>query len=189
MTQLDSVFFTSDTHFGHKNILKFCRNTRIGDTPDEMDENIIRRWNEQVKPNDYVFHLGDVAFCGIEKAKAILSRLNGNIVLIRGNHDSEGMVRLDRWVDVHDIHRLKIHDQSLMLCHYPIYEWDNIHRGAYHLHGHVHGNKMPIGGRIMDVGIDARPTGDMKLFTWDEIHAAMQEKAIRTHGDSTHPNK
>jgi calcineurin-like phosphoesterase family protein len=87
---MPSVFLTSDTHFGHLGVCKFTgpdgvTKLRPWDTPEEMDEEMVRRWNETVRPNDKVYHLGDVVIN--RKALKTLSRLNGDKVLIKGNHD------------------------------------------------------------------------------------------------------
>jgi calcineurin-like phosphoesterase family protein len=81
----DGVFFTSDTHFGHTNILKYC--DRPFSSTEEMDEEIIRCWNSVVKPDNIVFHLGDFAFGTIAQWETYRNRLNGHIHLILGNHD------------------------------------------------------------------------------------------------------
>ena len=87
---MPAVFLTSDTHFGHTGVCRFTRNDgvtklRPWTDPDEMDEEMVKRWNETVRPNDKVYHLGDVVIN--RKALKIMSRLNGDKVLIRGNHD------------------------------------------------------------------------------------------------------
>ena len=79
-----NIYFTSDTHFGHANILNFCK--RPFKDVDEMNEELIKRWNEVISKEDTVFHLGDFAFGGAEIWNKTLPRLNGHIVLILGNH-------------------------------------------------------------------------------------------------------
>jgi len=83
----ERIWFTSDTHFGHKNILKFCPNSRPVKSVEEHDERLIRNWQEQVGQNDRVYHLGDFFFCNGDRAKKILDRLPGQIHFIHGNHD------------------------------------------------------------------------------------------------------
>lgn len=78
------IFFTSDLHFGHQNILKFCN--RPWKTTEEMDEALIKRWNSVVGKDDIVFNLGDFAFAPDRRWKEVLSRLNGHHYLILGNH-------------------------------------------------------------------------------------------------------
>ncbi len=77
-----TVWFTSDTHFAHRNVIEFCK--RPFASIEEMDEEIIRRWNERVEPGDRVYHLGDFAFGDHDP---YLSRLNGMKNLVIGNHD------------------------------------------------------------------------------------------------------
>lgn len=79
-----NIFFTSDTHFGHINILNFCERP-FKDT-DEMDEVIITNWNNKVGKNDIVFHLGDFAFATNKRWQELIHRLNGKIILVLGNH-------------------------------------------------------------------------------------------------------
>lgn len=79
------VWVISDTHFSHKNIIDYTK--RPFDDTEEMDNVIIQNWNKLVKPNDLIFHLGDVFFGGAERSKYIAGRLNGRKILIRGNHD------------------------------------------------------------------------------------------------------
>lgn len=80
------VFIISDTHFGHKNIIRYCGRP-FKDT-EEMDREMIKNWNEVVSNQDLVIHLGDVALCSKERFKNIMSQLNGRKMLIRGNHDN-----------------------------------------------------------------------------------------------------
>lgn len=81
----DRLFFTSDTHFNHTNILQYCN--RPFKTVDQMNETIITNWNNVVEPDDVVFHLGDFCLGGAEEWDKILDRLNGRIYLVLGNHD------------------------------------------------------------------------------------------------------
>lgn len=81
----DKVFFTSDTHFKHANIIKFCE--RPFGSIEEMNEALIANWNRVVGKDDFVFHLGDFCFGGSEAWNSILDRLNGKIYLVLGNHD------------------------------------------------------------------------------------------------------
>ena len=87
---MPSVFLVSDTHFGHSGVCRFTRNDgvtklRPWDNADEMDEAMVKAWNERVRPTDKVYHLGDVVIN--RRALSIMHRLNGDKVLIRGNHD------------------------------------------------------------------------------------------------------
>jgi len=154
-------WITSDLHFGHTNIMKFCPVTRGRFTDVEhMNATMIKEWNETVAPEDTVYILGDVAFCGIEKAVQILGQLNGTKILIEGNHDSK-LVKDRRFAscfkEIHKYLRFR-HDDGTMVVmfHFPILEWDQMHRGAVHFYGHVHGDKTGLEKyRARDAGFDS----------------------------------
>lgn len=174
----NDCFFTSDTHFFHKKIIEFCPDTRQGDTVDEMHELIIEKWNSQVSMTDTVYILGDFSFAKAKKTLLILPRLKGRLHLVRGNHDY--------WIDettrpyfesISDIKHLKFGNQKVMMCHHPIIDWTDMSNGAYHFHGHTHGDLI-LEGRAIDVGIDARPQKDMGLWVWEELDALMQQRPI-----------
>lgn len=174
-------WFTSDLHFWHKNILKFCPNTRKYETVEEMNRAIIKKWNEQVAPEDNVYILGDVFFCNAGQAIEILSQLPGHKHLILGNHDQviKDNATVRSFFD--SISEYKVITRSgkkVVMFHYPIWEWDKMHYGSYHLYGHVHGNSS-VPGRAMDVGIDGRE--DNGLWSWEEIDARLGKLEIRDH--------
>lgn len=150
-----ATYFTSDTHFGHDAI------RTLADRPfaslAEMDDALIRRWNEVVRPGDTVWHLGDFAHRRSRSLADYRSRLNGSIHLVRGNHDAdiEG-ADLALFASVAPMAELTLRGKSIILCHYPLREWDKAWRGAWHLHGHVHGrlDDEPH-GYSLDVGVDS----------------------------------
>lgn len=144
-------YFIADTHFGHSTVIRTCG--RPFRSVAEMNAAMIEQWNAAVGPDDRVFHLGDFCFKGSKLAKRILPELQGELVLIRGNHDTEGMMSLSRWSAVHDILEITSQGRRLVLCHYPMLEWPGCFRGAMHLHGHTHGRVPPTSARI-DVGVD-----------------------------------
>lgn len=152
-----SIFFTSDTHFFHQNILKYCPSTRKYANVQEMNEAIVADWNSKVASGDTVFHLGDMSFGRPAETEEILNRLNGRIVLIRGNHDPKNGKVFDildsRCEEIHEYFELKIQGFQLNMFHYPIRAWNKYHHGAFHLHGHSHGSCKPV-GRMLDVGWD-----------------------------------
>lgn len=80
-----NIFFTADHHFGHENIIKFSE--RPFESLEHMNEELIKRWNEKIGPGDTVYHLGDISLGKPDFTKEILDRLNGNIHLIKGNHE------------------------------------------------------------------------------------------------------
>lgn len=137
----EKIFFTSDTHFQHANIIKYCR--RPFKDVEENDEEIIRRWNEKVPIDSIVFHLGDVAFGDPKKVDKILMRLNGKIHLIIGNHDWRRIVSEHAWrfEDITQQINMKIGKRHIILNHYPMLAYSGAWRGedaTYQLFGHVH---------------------------------------------------
>ncbi|WNV10127.1 metallophosphoesterase family protein [Tardiphaga sp. 709] len=147
---MSKVFFTSDTHFGHERIIGLAR--RPYSSVSEMDESLIRAWNDRVGTSDTVYHLGDFAFCD---HGSYLSRLQGIKHLIRGNHDHRNRVRSDGglWQSVSDLAYLSVDGTDLVLCHYAMRVWKGSHKGAVHLYGHSHGS-LPGDSQSCDVGVD-----------------------------------
>jgi len=177
-----ATWFTSDLHFGHKNILKFSEETRKGfGNIDEHDEHLIDLWNSQVDNGDTIYILGDMFLCSKGKMRSILPRLNGKKHLIRGNHDHALVKEVsgsDYFEEIVDYKIFRKDGFSAVLFHFPILEWDGIHRGFFHLHGHTHGS-VQMEGRALDVGIDNRVGGDMKFWEWGEIVEWMEGRGIR----------
>ena len=143
------IFFISDTHFGHGNIIRHCN--RPFASVDEHDEVLITNINQSVGADDVLYHLGDFAF---KNHNYYLDRLECNhIHLLHGNHDKKitlhpkllqyGSFGID----------LKIKGYNFTLCHYPIRTWNLKHYGAIHLFGHVHHAPVQC-GLSWNVGVD-----------------------------------
>lgn len=138
---MPAVFLVSDTHFGHAGVCRFTRNDgvtklRPWDSAEEMDEEMIRRWNERVGPKDKVYHLGDVVIN--RKALPILNRLNGDKVLIRGNHDifkDEDYTPYFR--SLRGYHVMN----GMILSHIPVHP-ESLGRFGVNIHGHTHANRV-----------------------------------------------
>lgn len=136
---MPNVFFTSDLHFGHRNVIRF--DNRPFASAEEMDEALITNWNAKVGEEDTVYILGDVSWYSPNKTLEILGRLHGKKILIRGNHDK-------RWLSpkvspafesIHDYLEIKLSDRiHITLCHYPIVFFNRHHYGSYMFYGHVH---------------------------------------------------
>lgn len=149
------IWFTSDTHFGHKNILTFCE--RPFNSVEEMDNAIIERWNSKVGKDDIVFHLGDFAFASNKRWQDLIYKLNGKIYLILGNHDITrwpGTYTMQLFDRVENQMMLKIDNKyKVYLNHFPFLCYDGTYRNpedcTIQLHGHVH-------QRIGDIGKDAQ---------------------------------
>ena len=140
---MPAIFLVSDTHFGHTGVCKFTRNDgvtklRPWDNADEMDEEMIKRWNETVRPNDKVYHLGDVVIN--RKALKTLHRLNGDKVLIRGNHD---IFRDDEYRQYFRELRAYHILNGMIMSHIPIHV-DSLGRFGTNIHGHLHANRVMI---------------------------------------------
>lgn len=175
-------FITADLHFGHANIMKFCPNTRKFRDVDHMNESMIQEWNATVRPEDEVFILGDVAFCNAHNAVKILTRLNGSKILIEGNHDTKLLKDYQfrsQFKEVHNYLRYNHDGQLVIMFHYPIWEWDQMHRGAVQFFGHVHGGPNGLEKfRARDVAMDA--TGKVVSSLDDMIKDALKGE-IRKH--------
>ena len=134
-----NIFFISDPHFGHQNILKYC--DRPFKTTDEMNEFIVNRWNCLVKKDDIVFILGDIAFGGAGLFDQIMPKLNGQKYLILGNHDYKNMRDRykDYFVKVATKMFISIDGQPIILNHEPLLCFGGQMNGRiWHLFGHVH---------------------------------------------------
>jgi len=138
---MPSVFLVSDTHFGHAGVCRFTRNDgvtklRPWTDPAEMDEEMVRRWNDRVRPNDKVYHLGDVVIN--RKSLSIMDRLNGDKVLIRGNHDifkDEDYTPYFR--SLRGYHVMN----GMILSHIPVHP-ESLGRFGVNIHGHTHANRV-----------------------------------------------
>jgi calcineurin-like phosphoesterase family protein len=145
-----NVFFTSDFHLFHKNVIRFDNRPFVD--VNEMHIAIEEGWNKVVKPNDVVIYLGDLSFAkSIEKPMVdeMINNLNGEIHFVMGNHDKyEDIKKMTRFKSVSDYLEVRIAEndglrkvETLFCCmHYPIYSWNKSHHGSYMVHGHCHGN-------------------------------------------------
>lgn len=163
-TEEQGTFFTSDTHFGHENIIRYCRRPFANTV--EMDQAIIERWNEAVQDDDVIYHLGDFTLRGRDFAVRILRQLRGRIRIL-GNHwhhdkrwlpsgfGASGLYGRSKY-EVEILPPLAVRNlggRVLVMCHYPLGEWDRKHHGAWHLHGHSHGTHRGYGA-LLDAGVD-----------------------------------
>jgi calcineurin-like phosphoesterase family protein len=145
---MPSVFLVSDTHFGHAGVCKFTRDDgvtklRPWTDPDEMDEHMVKVWNETVKPADKVYHLGDVVIN--RKALGIMRRLNGDKVLIRGNHDIfRDEEYREHFREIRAYHVMN----GMILSHIPIHP-ESLARFGTNIHGHLHSNRVMKTSRFM----------------------------------------
>lgn len=175
-----TTFITSDIHFSHKSIIKYCPERRQGrvlppdDTPEFdvevtlMNELIVSNWNSMVRPEDEVWILGDVAMGQIKFAPGWIRQLNGKKHLVKGNHDKT-LVKLpefsELFVSVQNYKELsvKVDGKKHMLCmsHFPMTHWNSMNsdleKTSIHFHGHLHSDRTNLHrhqGAIVDVGMD-----------------------------------
>lgn len=185
-----TTFFTSDTHFGHARIIELC--ARPFSDVDEMNEEMIRRWNETVGPDDLVFHLGDVALGKIAESLPLVGRLNGKKVLVPGNHDrvfsGENEKKRARFrpeylkvfsTILYETEVVGLSDGTrVVLSHFPYFgdsQENDRHLdkrpsdlGEPLLHGHVH-EKWRTNGRQFNVGVDVNdfsPVHESVIQDW-----------------------
>jgi calcineurin-like phosphoesterase family protein len=158
--------------------MKFCpvSRARFRDDLDYMNQTMVKEWNDLISPEDLVYILGDVAFLPAAKAVEYMRRLNGRKILVQGNHDRKTLndpVFRDCFEEIH--HYLDINYNGTKVCmfHYPIAEWDQMHRGSVHFHGHLHGGVSGLEQyRARDMGMDA--TGAIAVLMEDAIRDAMR---------------
>jgi calcineurin-like phosphoesterase family protein len=191
---MSKVFFTSDQHFGHENIIKHCERPFNG--VDHMDDELTLRWNEVVSPRDIVYCLGDFTLGGVEKARKYFSRLYGRIVVLQNahHHDRHWIPKEigespyvsgsgDRVMIAPSILRYSVGDRDFILCHFPFFSWERKHHGSIHLYGHTHSRYEGV-GLSMDVGVDA--VYGFAPISLSDVIATMDEK-IKNGEDRYHP--
>jgi calcineurin-like phosphoesterase family protein len=178
------TWVTSDLHFGHRNIMNFCPVTRAHyrNDIDYMNEAMVKEWNDIVSPEDLTYILGDVAFLPAQKATEYMRRLNGRKILVEGNHDRKALNDPSFRGCFDEVHKylwITYDKHQVIMFHYPIAEWDQMHRGSVHFHGHLHGNTSGMEEyRCIDVGMDA--TGSIVLSMEEAIRRALKGK-IKGH--------
>jgi calcineurin-like phosphoesterase family protein len=167
---MNDIWFSSDPHFFHEKIIQYAN--RPFETVEEMNEVMVEKWNARVKPQDIIYLLGDVSFGGSHETSLLLKRLNGNKVLILGNHDDEkNLTCMNVFGSVHSYLEVrKLQKSPVALFHFPIHVWNAKHYGAVHLHGHSHGTIDNTGLRRFDVGVDC---WDFNPVNWEEILAIL----------------
>jgi calcineurin-like phosphoesterase family protein len=189
------TWFTSDQHFDHANAIKLCKRPFVD--AEEMNDVMVIRWNELVGANDIVYQLGDFTLGSPKIADMFFSRLSGQIKVL-GNpwHHDQRWLNKGRMMYVsaskHVVEILPpmvvLEDVSvnndgrgipLVLCHYPLAEWDRKHYGAWHLHGHCHGNFVyPPGTLALDAGMDVHNFYPISLA---RVARIMESKADDNH--------
>ena len=185
----NKIYFTSDSHAFHKNIVRgtttwdvnSTKNFKVRDfdTPEEMNLNMAEKFNNCLPSDAILYHLGDFSFDGIDKVKTFREMLNvKELHIITGNHDHhiESGVFNSLFTSNQKYLELEIGKKiKIALFHFPIMSWNNLSKGSYHLHGHQHWtSEMRFGnGRMMDVGVDGN---DLMPYSFDEIISLLENR-------------
>ena len=139
------IYYISDLHFGHRNVSGM--DGRPVETIEEMDETLIRRWNERVTDEDDVYIVGDFAYRNGNTASWYLRQLKGRKHLVIGNHDRltiQDAKALEYFASVEKMNRVIDNDRKVSLCHFPVAEWNGKRHGGYHVHGHLHNRRDDV---------------------------------------------
>lgn len=183
------VWFASDHHFGHE----FMRKLRNFETIEEHDNAIIEAHNRVVKPGDDVYFLGDFIFRSKTTYDVYAKKLNGNLHLLRGNHDKLGLETAAKgFIWVKDYYELIVPDidkepgskgglpnKLIVMSHYPMYCWNKNKRGSFMLHGHTHNgicNTEVSRGKIMDMEISEK--NNFEPYELEDVFSIMRERAV-----------
>ena len=172
--------YAIDPHFDHARIIMFC--SRPYENVEQMNQSIIDKWNARVTKDDHAYILGDICM-SVSGFVKYLQMLNGVKHIILGNHDPKNIEKQKiPGVFFHDlIHRVKEGGDSVILCHYPIHEWPNYYRGAYHFYGHVHGTRLSHHEKAFEVCCDVL---NFEPKTFKEIIS--MEKPTKILNESPH---
>lgn len=174
----------SDFHWGHKNIMSFCPETRARFRNDVayMNEAMVSEWNAKVSEEDLVYILGDVAFLPAQKAAEYMNRCNGRKILVQGNHDRKTLndpTFRKCFEEVHHYLDINYAGHKIVMSHFPFLEWDQMHRGSLMFYGHLHGGATGMEKyRCMDVGMDS--TGEI-VVSMDYAINRIKNNEIKRH--------
>ena len=180
----DNIWFTADTHFCHANILRFSGRPFADVT--EMNEELIRRWNDTVPADGIVFHLGDFCMGNASDLNNIIYRLHGRIYLILGNHDMKSIKQrfMERFELVTQQMSIRVGGQSIILNHNPFLCYGGSYRDVWELFGHVHSGQLSHTGLDLprlkmlfplqyDVGVD---NNDFRPVSFAEVKAKIESQ-------------
>lgn len=178
--QILPLFSSGDFHYNNKNILKYTN--RPFNSVEEMNEELIRKWNEKVPKKATVIFNGDFCFGSETLFKQTVERLNGNIIWVYGNHDKPMPKNFQRY----DVVEFSYQGNCFFCSHYAHRVWNLSHHGSIHLYGHSHGSLEDDKNALsMDVGIDCHP--NFEPFSVEEILNHMKTKTwkpIDHHGSA-----
>ena len=194
------IWFTSDTHYNHSNI---CLGTSRWDDKSELrpfqtlqehNDVLVHNINSNIHEDDTLFHLGDFSFGGFDSIEEFRNRIIcRNLHIITGNHDhhiENNKKNIQNvFTSVQKYLELEISESRLILMHFPISSWNNLNKGAIHLHGHIHfSHEKKFGnGKMLDVGVDGN---NYKPYSLQEIFELMNDRPIKSqYSIDRHENK
>lgn len=184
---MSDVFFTSDWHLYHKKILEYCPHSRKGINSDQMSAMLLENIYEQTKSGDVIYNVGDVSFGTFEQTECALKSIKMMGVshhLVYGNHDHnirKSSILQGFFSSVGDMKTIKIGKNVFDLCHMKKTTWDMCRYGSIHIHGHSHSTYQQVFDKCLDVGIDTRASGDMKMYSLDAVLGIMKFCANGDH--------
>jgi calcineurin-like phosphoesterase family protein len=171
------TWFTSDTHFGHANIINYSK--RPFASVAEMDGALVANWNAVVRPDDDIWHLGDFCFRSTRTPESYLRRLTGRVHLVWGNHDGQETKGMAGLASSQPYAEITIDGTRLVLFHYAMRVWNRSHQGSLHLYGHSHAS-LPGDRQSLDVGVDCF---DYRPVSLDDIVRRLRTQPERTPVD------
>jgi calcineurin-like phosphoesterase family protein len=175
-----ATIFWSDTHFQHRGrplaagspggVIGYCG--RPYASVEEMDADLIVRWNAMVGPRDTIYLLGDFGFGSLAKLQPIFAALQGHKRLVVGNHDERNpkVLKLG-WESIDHLVTVREASMRAIACHYPLETWKNERKGYIMLHGHSHGTLKRVVPHRFDVGVDVRQNPVHFETLWQEAQA------------------
>lgn len=170
------TWFTADLHLGHARIIELAH--RPFGSVEEMDWVLIENWNSRVSRGDTTYVVGDFAFTDNDP---YLARLNGQKILVKGNHDHRNRIKkTTRWSTIERMIEITLDDTPIVLCHYGLRVWNRSHYGALHFYGHSHGG-LPGDSQSTDVGVDCWDFRPVSLAEIKERLATLPKRGEPDH--------
>lgn len=198
---MEKVWFTSDLHFSHKNILKHCENRLKAFGIDENcnedekimlhDKLLVKMWNKTIAKKDTVYILGDFSFANADDTKKIVSKLNGNKFLITGNHDNSSLKLSNYFKQIVQMKEITFkkdnfdflqEDFYVFCCHYAMLTWNRKHYGVCQLMGHSHGRMDDFNDESTDLRVDVGIDGKLADFNFISLEKVYNYFKQKTNG-------
>lgn len=169
------IWFTADLHFFHDRILEFhpVRKSIFGTTIEQAKEKMIQLWNSRVNKKDTIYILGDLSFGTIEDKRKLLQRLNGNKILILGNHDKipdhlkcyfNHITQIKNMTFKKSVYNYLHKDLKVVMCHFPMLSWEGKEKNTIMLHGHCHGKVDNINKESKELRVDVGLDGSLANY-------------------------